>query len=309
MPSAALLLLLACSRSKAPDETGQDTGTPYVPVTRRFETTITAGDYTLTDMHGEAVGTVHGYHMDGQFLGPTLVATAGDTVELTVHNQSTAPVGLHPHGVRYDKDSEGIDVLAPAGGDVTYTWEANQGPGTFFYHSHELDADDKEYQAESGLLGVLVIRDPAEDALYAPDHMINYVMMDTYQPNTTPLPSDDPGDTGSQPQPIENRTMVVQEVRGDPWAADTLEDLTSHAALGDTVRVNIVSFGSRFHTWHIHGYTWRDLDSGETLDTVALGPAESTHLYLSELDNPGTWMVHCHVDDHMDMMMTWLVVE
>lgn len=314
MPSLALALLVACTRGKdaAGDSASTDTGTPYVPVTRTWETTITAGDYTLLDMDGEGMGVLHGYHMDGQFLGPTLVATLGDTLEITVHNQTPVAIGLHPHGVHYDKDNEGLDLLAEPGGEITYTWEANQGAGTYLYHSHELDGDGHEYQAESGVLGVIVIRDPAEEALYAPDHMINYIMMDTYQASTVPMEEPDTGgDTGGEnpPAQVENRTMAVQEVRGEAWTADTLEDLTSHAALGESVRVNIVSFGSRFHTWHIHGYTWEDLATGETLDVIGLGPAESYHFYLPELDNPGMWMVHCHVDDHMDMMTTWLEVE
>lgn len=307
----ALSLLLACQADKNADTSSTigdsaDTGAPYVPTTRTWETTVTRGSYTLLDMNGEGMGLVNGFLMDGQYLGPTLVATVGDTLEITLHNDTEVPIGLHPHGVHYDKDNEGIDRVAEPGGDITYTWEATEGAGTFLCHSHELDLNEVEYQAQSGVLGVIVIRDPAENTRYSPDHMLNYIMTDTYQGATVPM--EEP-DTGGEPQQVENRTMIVQEVRGESWQADTLEDLQSTAALGETIRVNLVDFGSRFHTWHIHGYTWEDLNTGQTLDVIGLGPAETYHLYLTELDNPGTWMVHCHVDDHMDMMMTWLTVE
>lgn len=309
MRALAFAVVLGCHRESSDKEASTDTGTPYQPVTRTWETTVTTGEYTLLDMDGLEMGVVHGFLMDGQFLGPTLVATVGDTLQITLHNQTEVAIGLHPHGVGYDADNEGISRVAEPGGDITYTWQASEGPGTFPYHSHELDAGQVEWQAQSGVVGVIVIRDPAEEAIYAPDRMLNYVMMDTYQSATTPMDVPDPEDTGAEPVTVENRTMVVQEVSGEAWSADTQEDLHASAALGETVRVNLIDFGSRFHTWHIHGYTWKDLSTGVTLDTIGLGPAESYHLYLTELDNPGSWMAHCHVDDHMDMMTTWLDVE
>lgn len=319
-------LMFACVRPPAADHdsTPDDTDTvgwPSTGVVRRYEATVTEGDYELRMDGGMVMGVLHGYLMNGQFLGPTLVANAGDTIEMTLHNEVNVDIGLHPHGVRYDKDNEGMSKMAMPGESVTYTWEATNGPGTFLYHSHMLDDELLEYQAMAGILGVIVLLDPDETERYAPDHMINYVMTSTYEPWTEidedamdpPADTADTGGTGDTGEPHEdeshNHTMVVQEVRGEDYATDTMEYLTTTAKLGETVRVNLVGFGEEFHTYHLHGYTWEDPYTGQVLDVKALGPAESYYFHLPELDNPGLWMTHCHVDDHFHMMSTYFLVE
>ena len=55
--------------------------------------------------------------------------------------------------------------------------------------------------------------------------------------------------------------------------------------------------GSEHHTFHVHGHRWRD--AGVTpRDTQTVGPAESFRFRWRERD-PGTWLYHCHVEDHM----------
>ncbi len=318
-----LLLALACTPPDPPaEEEVYDPLEEVEPtgVTREYEAIATYGDYDLKMDGGMSMGVVHGYHLNGQFLGPTLVADLGDTIEITLKNETNEAIGFHPHGVRYDKDNEGVGSLAPAGGEITYTWEAIEAAGTYLYHSHVLDDELIEYQGQSGVVGVIVIRDPAENALYAPDHMINYVMMNVYE-GTTEIDEDamdahggdDTGaDTGEDHDfdPSEHlHTLVVQEVRGEAFTTDTMESLTSLANVGDSVRVNVVGFGHEFHTFHMHGYTWKDPWTDEVKDVEVIGPAISTYFHLPVLDNEGLWMVHCHVDDHFHMMSTYLLVQ
>jgi manganese oxidase len=42
-------------------------------------------------------------------LGPVLRAEVGDTVKVVFRNNATHPFRMHPHGVLYQKDSEGSD--------------------------------------------------------------------------------------------------------------------------------------------------------------------------------------------------------
>lgn len=294
-------------------------------VTRSFTMTATSGAWDLRMDGGMVMATLDGYHLDGQFLGPTLVVDAGDTLEVTLVNQTDAPMGLHPHGVRYDKDNEGMDRVAPAGGEVTYVWEATNGPGTFPYHSHELDDELREYQGMAGVLGAIVIQDPTEPP---PDLMVNWFLMNTYAPWTTVDPDamegegghgaaaepDTAADTDTTPAggtTVHNHTMVVQEVRpsDDGWTTTTKPLLTATASLGQDVRANVIGFGEEMHVFHTHGYTWTDPATGGPIDARAVGPAESFSFRLDDLDNPGLWMVHCHVDSHLHMMSTWLLVQ
>ena len=55
--------------------------------------------------------------------------------------------------------------------------------------------------------------------------------------------------------------------------------------------------GSDFHTFHVHGHRWLG-PGGVPRDTQTIGPAESYRFRWREED-PGTWLYHCHVEDHM----------
>ncbi len=107
-------------------------------------------------------------------LGPILHAEVGDTIKVVFKNNATHPYGMHPHGVLYQKDSEGADYnggsgdmedrggcIAP-GATHTYIWQVpdRAGPGPndpssifWLYHSH----CDELRDVASGLFGGLVI--------------------------------------------------------------------------------------------------------------------------------------------------------
>jgi len=107
-------------------------------------------------------------------LGPILRAEVGDTIKITFKNNATRPYSMHPHGVFYDKDSEGApyddgtsgpdkeDDAVPPGKTHTYTWRVPEraGPGpndpsslVWLYHSHTNEMKD----VESGLVGAMII--------------------------------------------------------------------------------------------------------------------------------------------------------
>ena len=90
-------------------------------------------------------------------LGPVIRAVVGDTIEVVFKNNASARTASTPHGVFYDKGSEGApyndgtaggdkddDAVAP-GGTYTYSWPG-AGAGRaraggrhsvlWMYHSH-----------------------------------------------------------------------------------------------------------------------------------------------------------------------------
>jgi hephaestin len=107
-------------------------------------------------------------------LGPILRAEVGDTIRVVFKNNATRPYSMHPHGVFYDKDSEGAlyddgtsgadkddDAVAP-GKTHIYTWKVPEraGPGpndpssiVWLYHSHANELKD----VESGLIGAILV--------------------------------------------------------------------------------------------------------------------------------------------------------
>ncbi len=67
--------------------------------------------------------------------------------------------------------------------------------------------------------------------------------------------------------------------------------------VGDVVQWDVLTLGDEFHTFHVHGHRWRTA-AGVPEDTRTLGPAESFRVRFRE-DAPGTWLYHCHVEQHM----------
>ncbi|MFD0327971.1 multicopper oxidase domain-containing protein [Streptacidiphilus monticola] len=74
---------------------------------------------------------------------------------------------------------------------------------------------------------------------------------------------------------------------------------TFHARAGERVRWRIVALGKEFHVFHLHGHRWRSgLGYQGWVDSQIVGPSTSLTVEYTE-DNPGDWLYHCHVVDHM----------
>src|SRR3954454_7707032 len=107
-------------------------------------------------------------------LGPVIRAQVGDTIRVVFRNTCRFRASVHPHGVFYDKDSEGApsndgtrgvakaDDAVPRGGRHTYTWRvperAGPAPGDgssvmWMYHSHADEVSD----TYAGLMGPIEI--------------------------------------------------------------------------------------------------------------------------------------------------------
>ncbi|XP_012889745.1 PREDICTED: hephaestin [Dipodomys ordii] len=107
------------------------------------------------------------------FLGPVLQAEVGDVILVHLKNFATRPYTIHPHGVFYEKDSEGslypdgssghlkADDSVPPGGIHIYNWTVPEGHAptsadpaclTWIYHSHV----DAPRDIATGLIGPLI---------------------------------------------------------------------------------------------------------------------------------------------------------
>ncbi len=85
--------------------------------------------------------------------GPTLYATVGDMLEVSVTNNLEEETSVHWHGVLLPNDQDGVPYLTTPpikpGGTFTYKYEVTH-PGTYWYHSHS------GLQEQLGLYGSLV---------------------------------------------------------------------------------------------------------------------------------------------------------
>jgi FtsP/CotA-like multicopper oxidase with cupredoxin domain len=68
-----------------------------------------------------------------------------------------------------------------------------------------------------------------------------------------------------------------------------------------------------WHPMHLHGHSFRVVSRNgaptahrEWLDTVLLGPRERVEVAFVA-DNPGDWMVHCHILEHQESGMMGVI--
>lgn len=85
--------------------------------------------------------------------------------------------------------------------------------------------------------------------------------------------------------------------------------------LGDRVRIRMINLGMDHHPIHLHGHTFQitGTEGGripETAwmpgNTVLVGVAQSRDVEFVA-NNPGDWMLHCHLPHHMMNQMTSMV--
>ena len=274
-------------------------------------------------------------------LGPILRAEVGDTIRVVFKNNATQPYSMHPHGVFYDKASEGApyadgtsgadkadDAVSPGNSHV-YIWKVPEraGPGpndpssiVWLYHSHVNELKD----VESGLIGAIVVtrRGMAkldgspkdvdrefvclfmifdENQSWYLDHNIQTFTTDPKGVNKIDFA---PGDPVTGLLPVGSGFSVANakfSINGFIYANNPLMSMK----VGERVRWYLLAFGEQFsvHTPHWHGNVV--LQDGKRTDVVALMQAQMITVDMLP-DNPGTWMFHCHIDDHMESGMSAL---
>jgi manganese oxidase len=228
-------------------------------------------------------------------LGPIIRAEVGDEIVVDFLNRGHKAHDLHPHGLRYDKNNEGALYLpfgtgasiAP-GGRFTYHWFAipSSGPGpgqlssvVWWYHSHV----DPEVEINAGLLGPIIVTAKGKA-----------------RPDGSPKDVD---------REFIASFMIFNELAGKPpvqfYAINgrvfgNLPGLTMKK--GEKVRWYLLGMGNEIdvHTPHWHGETVSD--GARNTDVIELLPGSMKTVDMIA-DNVGTWMFHCHVEDHMESGM------
>ena len=105
----------------------------------------------------------------------------------------------------------------------------------------------------------------------------------------------------------------VEWILRDPESGRENMDIDWRFSVGDTVKIRVVNDRDAFHGMqhplHIHGQRFvvlsqdgRPNDNLVWKDTVLL-PAGSTTDLVLEVSNPGQWMVHCHIAEHLESGM------
>jgi len=253
-------------------------------------------------------------------LGPVIRGVEGDTIKVVFYNKANKPYSVHPHGLHYDKDNEGatheagdsdhhmnMDMgsgsmpmdgagakVAP-GHKYTYTWtvardaaptETEGGSKIWTYHSHVNGPQD----IYDGLVGPIIVTSAAHARSDGtPDDVDKefvtmYIIFDESKR----------GMTDKQKEP-----NLKHSINGYIFANLPGLDMDK----GDRVRWHLIGMGNEvdLHTPHWHGKLVKI--NGTYSDVAELLPASMKSGDMIA-DNPGQWMYHCHVADHITAGMT-----
>jgi manganese oxidase len=253
-------------------------------------------------------------------LGPAIHAEVGDQIIVHFKNLTRFPASMHPHGVLYKKDSEGAqyndqtngndktDDSVPTQGTHTYIWDVPEraGPGPmdprsimWMYHSHV----DEPGDTNAGLMGPIII---SARGNAKPDGMpkdvdrefvVTFSVMDE---NISPYLDSN----------IETKTTTpAKELLADSEFGESnlMHSINGYVygnlpglimKKGERVRWYVMAMGTEvdLHTPHWHGNVITYM--GSQMDVIELLPASMKVVDMLP-DNPGVWMLHCHVNDHI----------
>lgn len=107
------------------------------------------------------------YSFNETYLGPTLIWTKGEQIQLNVHNQLGEPTTVHWHGAHVAPENDGGPHTVIADGTTWQpSFEVLDQATTLWYHPH-LHHHTNEH-IYRGLAGMIIVRDEAEAALALP---------------------------------------------------------------------------------------------------------------------------------------------
>jgi FtsP/CotA-like multicopper oxidase with cupredoxin domain len=232
---------------------------------------------------------------NGSAPGPTIQINQGDRVRIIVDNHLPEPFSMHWHGFEIPHEMDGApgtsqDPIKP-GDRFVYEFTLHQ-EGTFFYHSH------MAMQEMMGMLGGFIMH-PKQ--AYQPHVDKDFlILLQEY----AVLPNN------AVPNSM-NMEFNWLTFNGKVGPATT----PLIVRLGDRVRIRLVNLGMDHHPIHLHGHTFATTgtEAGRqpqtiwgTGNTVLVGVAQARDIEFIA-NNPGDWMVHCHLPHHMMNAMSSVV--
>jgi manganese oxidase len=286
-------------------------------------------EYTDGDFHTPKPRSANDQHLG--LLGPTLRAEVGETIRVVFKNKLGIGATMHPHGVFYDKDSEGApyddgssdaekaDDDVPPGESHVYTWavpeRAGPGPGDpdsvmWMYHSHL----DEIADTNAGLMGsIIVTRKGRARADGTPKDVDRefVLVFSVFDENASTMLDKN---IAQKLDPMAPDEIEALKADGDFGESNLMHGINGYVygnlpgvtmKTGDRVRWYTMGMGTEvdLHTPHTHGNVFTVM--GMRADVTELLPASMKTLEMT-VDNPGKWLFHCHVNDHITAGMSAL---
>jgi FtsP/CotA-like multicopper oxidase with cupredoxin domain len=236
---------------------------------------------------------VWGYN--GTCPGPTIQVTQGDRVRIILDNHLPESTSMHWHGFEIPVQMDGMPYISqkpvPPGGHFIYEFDLHQ-QGTFFYHSHGA------MQEMMGMIGMFIMH-PKVPQQPRVDHDFGIILQEW---------AILPGSTVPNTANMEFNWLTFNGV-ASPMTTPMV------VRLGSRVRIRLVNLGMDHHPIHLHGHTFAvtGTEGGRMPaalwtpgNTVLVGVAQARDIEFVA-NNPGDWMLHCHLPHHMMNSMSDLL--
>ena len=224
---------------------------------------------------------------NGSMPGPMIEVNQGDRVRIIVENRLPEPTSIHWHSLEIPVSQDGVPGLVqdfiPPGEAFVYEFTLHQH-GTFFYHAHVA------MQEAMGMVGLFIIH-PRE--AYEPVCDQDFALItQEFQilPNAT-IP--------------DSQGMEFNFLTFNGRCAPLTTPIV--VKLGHRVRLRLVNFSTAdHHPIHLHGHTWwvTGTEGGRIPEpgwipgnNVLVGVAQARDVEFIA-NNPGDWIMHCHMFHH-----------
>lgn len=254
-------------------------------------------------------------------LGPLFRAEVGDTLRVVFRNRAGRPYSMHPHGVFYDKDSEGApyddgtgaagkgDDAVPPGGTHVYVWpvpeRAGPAPGEgssvlWMYHSHV----SEDHDVNAGLIGPILVTASGQAGPEGRPRDVDrefVVMFGEMDENESWYYEDNVRAYAGKPESV-RRNLTFSDPGYLVNLMETVNGLTYghlpglRMTVGERVRWYVFSNANfEIHAPHWHGQTV--VAHHMRTDVLNIFTMEMVTADMVP-DNPGRWLFHCHVGPH-----------
>ena len=238
------------------------------------------------EFHPGVKMNVYGYN--GSMPGPTIEVNQGDRVRIVVTNELPEDTFVHWHGFELPVQYDGAATLTQnpikPGKTMVFEFDVHE-EGTFFYHAHVA------MQEAFGQVGWFIVHprrvfDPPVDRDFGLIFQNFHI---------------DPAHTVSDSWAMDWNWHTINGKSG-PY---TTPLVCKH---GERVRVRLMNFSPmQHHPIHLHGHTfWLTGHEGARMpksawvarntELVAVAQASDFEIIAN---NPGDWVLHCHMVHHM----------
>ncbi|XP_018424392.1 PREDICTED: ceruloplasmin-like [Nanorana parkeri] len=236
-------------------------------------------------------------------LGPILYCNVGDKVKVIFMNKAHRTYSIYAHGLK--PENKQTKPTEPGNIEV-YTWNVpkRSGPNidetdclTWAYYS-DVDQVKDTY---SGLIGTIVVCKRSYNQLEAPDLRLVLLFM-VFDENKSWYLDENIQKYCLNPSEVDKNSDAFREsnmmhsINGRMYGNTKLI-----MNVGDHVVWHVMGMGNEvdIHTAHWHGHSMK-FTRGRKLQTDIFELLPGTFQTASMIARrPGTWLLHCHVDDHL----------